>query len=135
MKEYNTGQRKALLSLFESNKDRHFTIDQIMEELSDEASISRSAVYRNVDRMAQEGLLRKEVSEETRKSVYQFNECSSDCEHIHLRCTECGKVFHLPDEEEEDELKSVLRESGFELDEHATILVGKCSDCCGNESK
>lgn len=133
MKEYLTGQRKVLFAFFEKNKDGWFAIDQILSELPETISISRSAVYRNIDRMEQEGYLRKSLSDDTRKALYQYNDCSADCPHIHLRCEQCGRIFHLQNEEEEKKLKSVLQENEFQLDEQATMLIGKCKKCSQKE--
>ena len=61
MKAYQTAQRGALLAFFQANRSRRFTIDDLMRELTGEAVISRSAIYRNLDKMTQDGLLTKTV--------------------------------------------------------------------------
>ncbi len=128
MKTYMTEQRRTLLAFFKENAGESFAIDEVVERLGGEG-ISRSAVYRNVDKMAADGLLRKAAPDGSRHTVYQFAACGSHCDRIHLRCESCGKVFHMGSEKDEQALRSVLEKSGFELDEHSAVLPGLCKDC------
>ena len=129
MKDYMTEQRKLLMRLFEDNIGRKMSIDDIQHELEGKAQISRSAIYRNIDKMAREGLLEKTVSPEGRKTFYRFNADDKCCERLHLRCEKCGKLMHLQSEKEETSITALLEKNGFELDEHATVLFGVCTDC------
>ena len=128
MKDYQTGQRKALLDFFAQNSTEAFSADQIVSLLGTE-KVSRSAVYRNIDRMLQEGLLRKSQSPDGRKALYQYVDCRQDCNRIHLQCGKCGRIFHMENASDEERLKSVLDSSGFHLDEQATMLHGTCRSC------
>ena len=129
MKEYKTEQRRLLLSFFTNNSGESFSADQILSGLAPEAQISRSSVYRNLDKMVQEGLVRKTLSADGRKALYSYADCHQHCDRIHLQCGTCGKVFHMEDPSDEASLKSVLGRSGFRLDEHAAVLPGTCRDC------
>lgn len=129
MKEYKTDQRRILLSFFSENGGESFSVDQILAILSADAQISRSSIYRNVDKMAQEGLLRKTLSADGRKALYQYSACETHCDRIHLQCEKCGKVFHMENASDEERLKSVLGRSGFRLDERAAVLPGTCKAC------
>lgn len=128
MKEYETGQRKALLLFFKRNSGRLVSIDEIVDALSRNAHISRSAVYRNVDRLAQEGLLSKTLAPGSRSALFRYIDCGS-CERIHLQCERCGRVFHMDDPEDEDRLREALERGGFELDGQSTVLPGTCREC------
>ena len=129
MKEYKTDQRRILLTFFSENSGESFSVDQILSILSADAQISRSAIYRNVDKMVQEGLLRKMLSSDGRKALYQYSACETHCDRIHLQCGKCGKVFHMENASDEERLKSVLGQSGFRLDERAAVLPGTCKNC------
>ncbi|MEA4964635.1 MAG: Fur family transcriptional regulator [Oscillospiraceae bacterium] len=129
MKEYATKQRMLLLSVFQEHSGEPLSIDGILAQLPPGSQISRSAVYRNVDKLAQEGILRKTLSEGGRKTLYHYIRCEAHCERLHLRCEKCGKVFHLENEADEDTLQSILQKNGFRLDEQATVLSGVCKDC------
>lgn len=130
MKAYQTGQRKLLLDFFASHGSGAFSVDGILAALPADAQVSRSAVYRNVDRMVREGLLRKTLSADGSKALFQAAAaCGAECEHIHLQCEKCGRVFHMEDTDEEARLREALDRSGFRLDEHASLLSGTCRDC------
>ena len=135
MKTYQTGQRKQLLEFFASHVGEAFSVDGILAALPAEAQVSRSAVYRNVDRMVHEGVLRKTLSADGSKALYQAADCGADCERIHLQCEKCGRVFHMEDKQEEARLRDALGRSGFKLDEHASLLSGTCRDCGGAEEE
>ncbi|MGE4277543.1 MAG: Fur family transcriptional regulator [Lawsonibacter sp.] len=119
----------ALLAFFKENSGERFSIDQIVARLPQNARISRSAVYRNIDRMEREGLIRKSRLGESRKALYQWMDCSKHCQRIHLRCEKCGRIFHMESERDEERLKSVLEHSGFQLDKQTSALPVICKDC------
>lgn len=129
MREYRTDQRTALTDFFKKNCDRQFTIDGILSEMPGISKISRSAVYRNVDRMVQDGILCKSIATGSRRALYQFIHEGECCERLHLRCEKCGRLFHMESEGEEEKLKNMLEKSGFQLDERSTVLVGTCREC------
>ncbi len=129
MKKYATKQRTLLLSVFQEHSGESLSIDGILALLPPGSQVSRSAVYRNVDKLAQEGQLRKTLSKDGRKALYQYINCQAHCRRLHLRCEKCGKVFHLESQADENALRFVLQKSGFRLDEQATVLTGVCKEC------
>lgn len=129
MREYRTEQRKLLLTFFRQHAGRSLSADDLLHALSPSTRISRSAVYRNLDRMAREGLLEKTLSAEGRRSLYQYAKCEERCDRIHLRCERCGRLLHLKNESADSALTALLKKSGFDLNEHSTVLNGVCGDC------
>lgn len=136
MSSYNTEQKKLLEEFMTKNRDRSFTIDEIIEGLRDmrgESEIlpGRSTVYRLIGRLAEEGKLRKFVKADSRKASYQLmvgQHC--DC-HLHLKCTDCGKLFHMDEEISDELVRRISTFSNFSVDEEATVLFGKCAVCGG----
>ena len=138
MSSYNTEQKKLLEEFMEKNHDRSFTIDEIIEGLCamrGESEIpGRSTVYRLISRLAAEGKVRKFVKADSRKASYQLvmgHHC--DC-HLHLKCTDCGKLFHMDDEISEELVRRISRVSNFSVSEEATVLFGTCA-LCGADKK
>ena len=129
MNDYQTKQRKELLCFFEKHCDEQLPISAILSELGEKNIVSRSAVYRNIERMIAEGIIRKSAKAEGIGSLYHYIGSPHCNEHLHLQCNHCGKIFHLENETEEDRLKKVLRNIGFSLDEQKTMLYGICRDC------
>ena len=54
-------------------------------------------------------------------------------EHLHLKCTRCGRLFHL-DCDFMDELRQhLLEEHGFLLQCSGDLLHGLCQECAAKE--
>ena len=135
MREYQTQQRRALLELFRDNRERSLSADDVLKELPAELQISRSAVYRNLDKMERDGLVSKTLGGEGRKVLYQYAEGEDCCKRVHLKCEKCGKLLHMENESDEERLSALLEKNGFQLDEHSTVLVGVCKDCKPEEKR
>ncbi len=120
-----TACRKTLLEYLESHCDEQLAIEDMQRELA-ASGISRSALYRNVDRLVSEGVLRR-VSNGSRRTAYQYigEHC---CEHIHVQCTVCGRISHI-EEAKERALKAALAGADFKIDEQKTVLYGVCREC------
>ena len=125
---YNTKQRSAVLSLFETNADRQFTIDELIESLG-EVAPGKSTVYRLVGKLEEEGAIRRFTREGTSKAAYQLSGAACCSEHLHLKCVDCGLLIHL-DHEAQDKL---TRSTGFVIDDSLSMLYGRCAACAGRQ--
>ena len=132
MAEYMTEQKRILKKILEDNADSAYTVEELMEKLSQCSSDripGKSTVYRLITHLTEEGTVKKFLRNGSRKFAYQIvmgEHC--DC-HLHLKCMECGKLIHL-DEDTSDALLGKVRDiSNFSVNEEATVLFGECSDC------
>lgn len=121
---YNTKQRSAVLSFFEDNAERQFTIDELIEALGEDAP-GKSTVYRLVKKLEEEGAVRRFTREGTSKSVYQLAGTHCCSEHLHIKCVDCGLLIHL-DHDAQDEL---TKSTGFVIDDSLSMLYGRCAAC------
>lgn len=133
MSSYNTEQKRLLEEFMTKKRDRSFTIDEIIEGLyamHGESDIpGRSTVYRLISRLTEEGKIRKFVKTDSRKASYQLLDADGcDC-HLHLRCIDCGKLFHMDDEVSNELVRRINRSSNFSVSEEATVLLGTCAVC------
>lgn len=127
---YQTQQRKILLSFLASARDRQFTIDEIMLEMEDRGqTLPQSSLYRLMKKLVDEGVVRRHSKDDSRQYVYQIMEGEACHSHLHLQCTECGKIVHLSDEATKAARQWMDGAAGFELDQEKTLLYGKCSVC------
>lgn len=127
---YQTQQRKILLSFLSSAHDRQFTIEEIIEELKGQGhNVAQSSVYRLMKKLVDEGLVRRHSKEDSRQYVYQIMKSEECHSHLHLQCTECGKLVHLSHEATKEARQWMQGATGFELDQEKTYLYGKCTDC------
>ena len=104
---YKTEQRKILLDFFDRNRDKVFSAQQIAKQL-EQFDISLSAVYRNLSALEQAGKVKRQTKIGSREVYYQFVDCASCQEHIHISCTKCGKIVHLKEEQTKHEKKLQL---------------------------
>lgn len=127
MKTYNTHQRAALIEFLECNSDKAFTIEEIIEKIGND-ELSQSTVYRLMTKLVENGLVHRTVKGNSRSFVYQFIN-SEKCEgHLHIKCTDCGKVYHLDSTVSSVIKKDIDTSTGFEIDSH-TVILGRCNTC------
>ena len=132
MAEYVTEQKKILQRILEENKDRAYTVDElvcIMKDAYGNDAPGKSTVYRLMTHLSEEGKVKKFSRPDTRKAAYQIimgEHC--DC-HLHMKCMDCGKLLHLDEEISDKLLCAVMSNSDFSINEEATVLFGKCGNC------
>lgn len=133
MAHYQTEQRKILMAYLKAHSDRAFTIEELWEamkgELPQETVPGKSTVYRMMPGLVEEGLVRRFVKGNSRTFVYQMI-CGEHCDsHLHLKCSVCGKLYHMGDQETENLVAEVFRKHHFSVDEEKTVLFGLCEGC------
>lgn len=130
---YSTEQRKILLEFFEHNKDKVFSASQIAQSVTNK-DISTSAVYRNLKALEDDKKIKRLAKAGERTVYYQYVDCASCKGHLHLSCTSCGDIMHLPDEQSA-KIEQAMLDSHFNLDKSSTVLYGVCEKCKNKEKK
>lgn len=128
MSGYVTEQRKLLMLFLQCHPDECFSASEIAEALSD-ASVSLSAVYRNLSYLEREGLINRQVKAGRRESYYQFVAAAACRNCLHLSCVKCGSVHHM----QAASLAPILQD-GFTVDPQKTVLYGVCRACTEKET-
>lgn len=131
---YQTLARQLILQCLGENSESTATAEDIEVFLAGkEQKINRATVYRNLERLVSEGLVLKFPSDKGRKSCYQLaetHEHGSDChDHLHLKCSECGKVIHLDCHFMDEFSEHIQNEHGFSMNFENSIINGLCDDC------
>lgn len=129
MEEYKTCQRKALIDFFKQHCDCCFSVEEIAKNLCCSESISKSAVYRNIDKLVKEGSLQRIAEEGSRRFLYRYADSEKCSSHLHLKCLVCGNVFHMSDDQTNMLLAAVKKSSAFVIDSKRTLLYGMCEKC------
>ncbi len=134
MQGYKTEQKKILLDYLSSHAERAFSLEELVPPLV-ARGVGKSTVYRLVARLVDEGAVRRYLREGGRGYTYQYF-AKKDCHaHLHLRCTDCGRVLHLC-EGVSQELRALLStDCGFALDGEKTMLYGRCAACTEKEAR
>ena len=126
--KYHTKKRQLLASLLASRRDETLTVEEIIRLAADNG-ISRSAVYRNLALLEEEGSLLRVTVPGSAATHYRYSGNSECRELIHLQCTQCGMTYHLAAPSSSIVIARVLRDSDFAVDGGNTVLCGVCGVC------
>lgn len=134
MAQYQTEQKRILLAYMKAHSEEAYTIEEWCEQLRTEPSLSavpgKSTVYRIMQKLVEEGLVKRFVKGNSRRFLYQMV-CGEHCgNHLHMKCSVCGKLYHMEDEESETLLRQVMMRHHFQIDGGKTVLLGQCEGCC-----
>ena len=134
MSSYHTEQKKLLLEYLNAHKDNSLTIDEISEGISKAAVKTtavpgKSTVYRLINKLLEEGKVKKFSRTGTRQAAYQLVEGARCASHLHLKCTECGKLFHMKEQLSDELIKKISSDQSFTVSQAETVLYGKCRFC------
>lgn len=128
---YKTKQKSAIMQCIQCVGDKHFTIDDICKMLSKSGeAVGRTTVYRLVERLSGEGVLRKYSAAAGESACYQYVKEKHHChEHFHLKCEKCGNLIHMECDELEGLVAHIKSHHGFSLNPLKTVIYGVCEGC------
>lgn len=135
-KDYRTQYRSWILNYFEKHGDDMIPASEVFSEMRKEGlSINQATVYRNLDRLEENGKIRGHKLNRKEEKFYQYLEPGHDCSHhLHLYCKRCGKVIHLDCSFMNEIEDHLMKEHGFLLDCSDSVLVGLCETCREKEN-
>ena len=103
----------------------HATADEIYDAIVQEhPHISRGTVYRNLNRLAEMGQIRKIIIP---GGADRFDHLCH--EHYHVRCEKCGRVFDVDMERVAGLEKNIKSDHGFQFTGYDIFFKGICPDC------
>lgn len=128
---YKTKQKQIVLDFFIESAGSHITAAQAVEHIRAKGCrIAPSTVYRCMERLENEGILRKYVVDEQSAACWQYIEEPDVCRsHFHLKCTGCGALIHADCEFLDTLNAHILEHHDFEVDNLKTVLYGLCPTC------
>lgn len=128
---YKTKQREVIFNFLVENKERHVTIDEIVNYIKSlNLSVGKTTVYRYIDELEEKGVVRKYIVDKSSISCYQYIDSSNQCQnHFHLKCKKCGQLYHLDCDYLHDIDNHVLKNHGFMIDDSRTVFYGTCKKC------
>ena len=132
---YNTKHKELLLSFLRENSDEHITVQEISVFMSNAGTpMGTATIYRQLDRLVEQGCVKKYILDGRSGACYQYMESDTDCnEHYHLKCVLCGKLIHLDCEVLNDINSHILQHHGFVVDSSKTVFYGQCEECTGGK--
>ena len=128
---YQTKQKQMILACLQENAEQAFTVDEITALINrGETRVGRTTVYRHVEKLMQDGFVRKFSASSGKGATFQYVPYPTDCaRHIHLKCTSCGRFIHLDCRAMDAVNAHILEEHRFLVDNSKSLLFGLCEDC------
>ena len=119
-----TPKRMAILEAVRS-RGTHPPADEIYRVVKEALpSVSLSTVYRNLERLADRGLIQKvEVGHGPTRY------CGNPKPHDHLHCTACGEVVNAPTLAFDAPMAEVEAQTGWKFRTRRMLLEGLCPAC------
>ena len=132
---YRTRQRELILQFLMENRQRHLSAEEIGDYLRAQGSpVSRATIYRYLDRLTEQGKVRRYFLEEGTGACYQFSDGEGCREHFHLKCLGCGKLFHVECDYLAQVQAHVYAHHQFTIDNTKTVLYGLCAACAAKRT-
>jgi Fur family ferric uptake transcriptional regulator len=128
---YKTKQRERIWEYLCAHRDTHVDAEAIVEHLRRQGTaVGKSTVYRTLDRLVAEGVLRRFYLEEGMSACYQLIPEDGRCrEHFHLKCLCCGRLLHMECGLWEEVQAHIYKEHRFLIDHTKTVFYGLCEGC------
>lgn len=128
---YNTKQKQLIKDIITGYSESQLTCEEISDLLKEKGTpVGKTTVYRFLERLCENGEVRKLTDTNGKSAAYQYIDKNLNCEgHLHLRCTECGKIFHLGCEFMNGVGEHIKKHHRFEIDNSKTVILGTCENC------
>lgn len=129
---YSTEKKNKILSCLKENAHIDLTVKDIERYLVEhDMKVNLTTIYRNLDKLEKDGLIVRRGDETGNKATYQYVEPDQNChDHLHLKCSSCGKIYHM-DCSFMNELKQhIFNHHGFMLECKTSMIYGTCKECC-----
>jgi Fur family ferric uptake transcriptional regulator len=121
-----TPARRAVLEEIFSHHE-HIDADRLHEAMARKGlAVSRATVYRNLDLLADCGLVRKYRLDRHR---VLYEHIHAGMEHDHIVCRECGRVVEYLNTELRELQEEICRAHGFDPEDLTVQVVGCCLPC------
>lgn len=130
-KPYNTKTRQAILAYLMKQSDTTVSVADIETHLKEDGiTVNTTTIYRYLDKLCNEHVVMKYPDLKSDKAIFQFAGEHQHCtNHLHLKCTNCGKIIHLDCDFMEQLKEHLYLDHGFLLQCNGDMLHGICQDC------
>lgn len=129
--QYNTKQKERVTSVLKEANGAHLTAEEIVRALEKQGvSVGKTTVYRQLERLIEQGTVRKFFVEEGVSACFQYVSNDAHCHnHYHLKCSVCGKLLHVDCDFLDEVGTHIFAHHGFRISNEKTVLYGVCADC------
>lgn len=133
--KYKTRQKEELLEFLEKKPGVHITVGEVCDYFRAQGkTIGQTTVYRNLERMVDEGIVNKYVIDQNTPACFEYMSIDSHAGSgvcFHCKCERCGKLIHLSCSEMNELSEHLSTHHRFLLDPRRTVFYGVCEECMG----
>ena len=131
---YATASRRKILEYLKNSNDHTVTAADVDEYLKKhDSEVNITTIYRYLDKLAGEQRIMKYVADKGERAVFQYVDEGRHCrEHLHLKCVQCGRIYHLDCHFMDEVRAHLMAEHGFTLQCEGSVLYGLCRSCAQN---
>ena len=130
---YKTKQRERLIAYLKTVKGTHITAADVCKFFKDQdSSIGQSTIYRQLEKLVDEGLLKKYIVDSNSPACFEYVEADSHVGEsvcFHCKCEKCGSLIHLHCDTLEGIESHLYEEHNFKINTARTVFYGLCSKC------
>ncbi len=128
---YHSKYREWITQWFTAHPDDRLSAGALYSLMSSQGiQINTATVYRNLERLAGEGVLLSQKGPADTEVSYQYAAPDRSCaHHLHLVCRKCGRVSHLNCRFMDQISDHLLADHGFLIDCSASVISGLCAEC------
>ncbi len=130
-RNYKTKQRELIYKFLINNKNRHVTVEEIIDYTkTTDSPVGKTTAYRYIDELERKGRIRKYIVEKGISACYQYVDEDGECHnHFHLKCKDCGELIHLDCGFLNDIKIHLFEGHNFDIDSSKTVFYGTCKKC------
>jgi Fur family ferric uptake transcriptional regulator len=128
---YRTKQGDMILDCLKAKGSRHVTAEDILTDLKSKGmSVGQTTVYRNLDKLVQQGIAVRYAGADGQCACFQYAGCGEiGHAHYHLVCADCGRMIHLECSYMDEMTSHLLEHHQFCVDKFRTVIYGLCRQC------
>ena len=129
-KQYRTKQKELILSCIQAHQGAFFTSKDITSALADQGTkVGTATVYRNLERLEEEGIIARTSIEGTSSICYRFLPDAPEDVYFFLKCEECGNLSPIDCCELQKLYEHVIEHHHVRINPTKTVLYGLCEAC------
>ncbi|MDO5713710.1 MAG: Fur family transcriptional regulator [Tissierellia bacterium] len=124
-----TNQRWEVYRVFENNKEKHLSSEEVFDIVSKENDdIGIATVYRTVQLFEELGVLYR-ITFDDGVARYELKDTSEAHYHHHLICLNCNKVIEVELDLLDNLEEEIEKLKQFKIVDHNLKFYGYCEDC------
>ena len=129
-----TSQRETVIKIFQENKEKHMSAEDVFEILSrSNEAISLATTYRTLRMLVDMNVLRELDFAETHKHYELVDE--DEAPHHHIICLDCNHTIEFENEEINELGRKIAEKYNVEVVDMQFQIFGKCPTVAKNDSR